>query len=125
MHRFLGVLSVLFTGLHLTGLLLDDYVQLSLRDLLVPLASSWRPMPVALGVVAGYFLLAVLPLRCWPPGFRRWWKRVHLTSYLLFCPPPCISSPPAPTRGTPPCESSWPVRCSRWCCSPCGGAVGT
>ena len=84
-HRFLGVLSVLFTGLHLTGLLLDDYVQLSLRDLLVPLASSWRPMPVALGVVAGYFLLAVLTTSLLASRMsRRWWKRVHLTSYLLF-----------------------------------------
>ena len=84
-HRFLGVLAVLFTGLHLTGLLLDDYVQMSLPDLLVPLASSWRPVPVALGVVAGYLLLAVLGTSLLAARLpRRWWKRVHLTSYLLF-----------------------------------------
>ena len=85
MHRFLGLLAVLFTGLHLTGLLLDDYVQTSLPDLLVPLASSWRPVPVALGVVAGYLLLAVLGTSLLAARLpRRWWKRVHLTSYLLF-----------------------------------------
>jgi ring-1,2-phenylacetyl-CoA epoxidase subunit PaaE len=84
-HRFLGVLAVLFTGLHLTGLLLDSYVQISLRDLLVPLASSWRPVPVALGVVAGYLLVAVLGTSLLAARLpRRWWKRIHLTSYLLF-----------------------------------------
>ena len=84
-HRFLGVLAVLFTGLHLTGLLLDDYVQMSLPDLLVPLASDWRPVPVALGVVAGYLLVAVLGTSLLAARLsRRWWKRVHLTSYLLF-----------------------------------------
>ena len=85
-HRFLGVLAVLFTGLHLTGLLLDDYVQMSLPDLLVPLASDWRPVPVALGVVAGYLLVSVLgtSLLAARRLSRRWWKRVHLISYLLF-----------------------------------------
>lgn len=84
-HRFLGMLSVLFVGLHLTGLLLDTTVHFGLGDLLVPLASDWRPVPVALGVTAGYLLLAVVGtsvLTPWLP--RRWWKRVHLTSYLLF-----------------------------------------
>jgi ring-1,2-phenylacetyl-CoA epoxidase subunit PaaE len=84
-HRFLGMISVLFTGLHVTGLLLDSYVQLSLGDLLVPLASSWRPVPVAFGVVGGYLLLAVLGTSLLASRLpRRWWKRVHLTSYLLF-----------------------------------------
>ncbi len=84
-HRFLGVLAVLFTGLHLTGLLLDSYVQMSLRDLLVPLAGTWRPVPVAFGVVAGYLLVAVLGSSLLARRLpRRWWKRVHLTSYLLF-----------------------------------------
>ncbi|MGY1708582.1 FAD-binding oxidoreductase [Geodermatophilus sp. SYSU D00758] len=84
-HRFLGMLAVLFTALHLTGLLLDDYVQMSLPDLLVPLTSSWRPVPVALGVVAGYLLVAVLGTSLLAARLsRRWWKRVHLTSYLLF-----------------------------------------
>ncbi|MGY1735034.1 FAD-binding oxidoreductase [Geodermatophilus sp. SYSU D00684] len=84
-HRFLGVLAVLFTGLHLTGLLLDGYVQMGLPDLLVPLASDWRPVPVALGVVAGHLLLAVLGTSLLASRLpRRWWKRVHLTSYLLF-----------------------------------------
>jgi ring-1,2-phenylacetyl-CoA epoxidase subunit PaaE len=84
-HRFLGMLSVLFTGVHVTGLLLDSYVQLSLRDLLVPLASGWRPVPVAFGVVGGYLLLAVLGTSLLASRLApRWWRRVHLTSYLLF-----------------------------------------
>ncbi|TFV89920.1 2Fe-2S iron-sulfur cluster-binding protein [Blastococcus sp. CT_GayMR16] len=84
-HRFLGILAVIFTGLHVTGLLLDDYVQLSLTDVAVPFAAAWQPVPVALGVIAGYLMIAVvgssLLMRRLP---RRWWHRIHLTSYLLF-----------------------------------------
>jgi DMSO/TMAO reductase YedYZ heme-binding membrane subunit len=99
-HRFLGMLAVLFTGLHVAGLLLDSYVQMSLSDLLVPLASSWRPVPVALGVVAGYLLLAVLGTSLMASRLpRRWWKRVHLTR-----------SPPGATAATLPCAPSSPAR---------------
>lgn len=84
-HRFLGGLSVSFTGAHLVGLVLDTTVHFGWREILVPGASTWRPWPVALGVVAMYLLVAVeatsLAMKRLP---RRWWKRIHRTSYLLF-----------------------------------------
>lgn len=85
LHRFLGALSVSFTGIHLLGLYLDRYVTFTVADLLVPFASSWRPVPVALGIVAFWLLLAVqatsLAMKRLP---RRLWRLVHLTSYLLL-----------------------------------------
>ncbi len=85
LHRFLGGLSVVFTTIHLVALSLDSYVTFTAVDLLVPFAASWRPAPVAAGVVAFWLLLAVqvssLMMKRLP---RRWWKWVHLTSYLLL-----------------------------------------
>jgi hypothetical protein len=88
MHDWLGVLTLTFVGVHVTGLLLDTYVRFSLVDVLVPFASSWRPGPVAWGVVGFYLLLAVhLSARLrgrLPKRYRPLWKKVHLASYPLF-----------------------------------------
>jgi DMSO/TMAO reductase YedYZ heme-binding membrane subunit len=85
LHRFLGGLTVLFVGVHLLGLWADSYVQFDAADLFVPFASSWRPVAVAWGVIAFYFLLAVevtsLLMKRLP---KRWWRRIHLTSYLVY-----------------------------------------
>lgn len=85
LHRFLGALAVTFTALHLGGLVADTYTDFGPADLLVPFASTWKPLPVAAGVVAMYLLLAVeissLVMRHLP---RRWWRRIHLTSFGSF-----------------------------------------
>jgi DMSO/TMAO reductase YedYZ heme-binding membrane subunit len=85
LHRFLAGTAVAFTGLHLAGLVADNYVHFDAADLLVPFASSWRTGAVALGVVAMYLLVAVevssLLMRRLP---KRIWRGIHLTSYLAF-----------------------------------------
>jgi predicted ferric reductase len=85
LHRFLGGSAVVFTLLHLGGLIADSYVHFDLVDLLVPFASSWQPGPVALGVASFHLLAAVeltsLARRRIP---RQLWRAVHLTSYGLF-----------------------------------------
>jgi len=97
LHRFLGALAVIFTGLHLAGLVADSYTHFGPSDLLVPLASAWKPGPVALGVVAMYLLAAVeltsLAMRRLP---RRFWRWVHLTSFGSFW----LASLHAVTAGT-------------------------
>lgn len=85
LHRWLGALTVTFVALHLGSLVADSYVQFGLADLIVPFASDWKPMPVALGVVALWGLLAVqgtsLAMRRLR---RRTWHTVHLVGYLVF-----------------------------------------
>ncbi|MEM9714122.1 MAG: hypothetical protein AAGA17_18015 [Actinomycetota bacterium] len=85
MHRFLGGLGLAFTVVHLAALVADNYVHFDLADLLVPMASEWRPVPVALGVVAFWFLVAVelssLAMRRLP---RRVWRTIHFGSYGSF-----------------------------------------
>ena len=85
LHRFLGGSAVAFTALHLVGLVADNYVDFGLVDLLLPYASSWKPGPVALGVVSVY-LLAVVEVTSLAMRriSRRLWRAVHLSSYVLF-----------------------------------------
>lgn len=85
LHRFLGGLAVVFTGVHMIGLWADSYIEFGPSELLVPFASAWKPAAVALGVVAFYLLLAVevtsLAMKRIP---KRWWKGVHFSSYALY-----------------------------------------
>jgi hypothetical protein len=85
LHRFLAGTAVVFTALHIGGLVADSYVHFGPADILVPLASHWRPAPVALGVIALYLLGAIeitsLLMKRLP---RRLWHGIHLSSYVLF-----------------------------------------
>ncbi len=85
LHRFLGGLAVVFTGVHVAALIADSYIHFSLIDIFVPLTAGWQPWAVAWGVVALWVLLAVeltslakarLPLRVW--------RAVHFASFPLF-----------------------------------------
>jgi predicted ferric reductase len=84
-HRFLGGAACAFVAVHLAGLVADSYVYFGPSELLVPLASTWRPVAVAWGVVALYLLAAVeltsLLKRRLP---ARFWRRVHGTSFVLW-----------------------------------------
>ncbi len=85
LHRHLGGLAVVFVAVHMGALMLDNYAPFSLSDLLVPMASTWKPGAVAWGVVGFYLLVAVeitsLLGRRFP---KKWWRRVHMLSFPLF-----------------------------------------
>lgn len=84
-HRFLGALAVVFVIVHVLAIVADNYTSFGLVDVLVPFASSWKPIPVALGIVGMYILVTVevtsLLQRHLP---RTVWRQIHLASYGLF-----------------------------------------
>lgn len=84
-HRGVSGMAVVLTAVHLGALVLDTYVEFGVAELLVPMASSWRPLAVTWGVVAVYLLVAVevssllrtrIPVRVW--------RTIHLTSFVLY-----------------------------------------
>ncbi len=85
LHRHLGGLAVIFTAIHLIGIVADSYVTFSWAAVLVPMASEWKPGAVAFGVVAMYLLIAIeatsLAIRHLP---RKVWRWVHRSSFLLY-----------------------------------------
>lgn len=85
LHRSLATLTVIFTAIHVTALWADSFVTFGPVELLVPMASGWRPGAVAWGIVALYLLIAVevtsLLMNRLP---RRVWHAIHLSSLGLF-----------------------------------------
>ena len=85
LHRYMGGLTVVFVAFHLVGLWADSYVSFGPREFFLPMASSWKPGAVTVGVLAFYGLIAVeatsLVMARLP---KRVWHAVHLTSYAVF-----------------------------------------
>ena len=49
LHRLLGGLSVVFTLVHIGGLVGDSYIHFGWSEVLIPWASTWHPTAVAWG----------------------------------------------------------------------------
>ena len=85
MHRFLGVMAIVFTGVHVIALVLDHFIDFSLTDVFVPFASSWHPIATGWGIIAMYLLIAIEGTSLLKSRLpHRWWRGVHLASYPLF-----------------------------------------
>ncbi len=84
-HRFLGGLSVIFTAVHVAAIMMDDFVDFGVVEVLVPWASSWNPGAVAWGIIAMYLAVAIeltsFAMKRLPRGL---WRAVHWTSAPLF-----------------------------------------
>jgi predicted ferric reductase len=97
LHRFLGGAAVIFTGVHVTGLVLDSYVHFGPAEILVPFASTWRPNAVAWGIVAMYLLVTIeLTSLARRRLSKRVWRTIHFSSFPLFI----VSTLHALTAGT-------------------------
>lgn len=85
LHRFLGGTALLFTAIHVAALVGDSYLHFAAKEILVPFASTWRPVAVAWGVISLWILIAVeltsLLMKHLP---RRVWHAIHLSSFGLF-----------------------------------------
>jgi hypothetical protein len=85
LHRFLGGTAAIFVGVHVAALVADSFVHIGPSEVLVPLASAYRPTAVAWGVVALYLLVAIeltsLARKHLP---KQVWHGVHMASFPLF-----------------------------------------
>ncbi len=81
-HRLLGMGGALFLGVHLIALYLDPWAHFSLADLLVPFVASYRPVWLALGVIAAYLLGAIVLTSALKARLRfAWWLGIHYLAY--------------------------------------------
>jgi len=85
LHRWFAALSIVFTVVHMVALVADSYVYFSWSELFVPMASTYEPGGVALGIVGFYLLVAIqissLMMRRLP---RKVWKYIHFSSFVVF-----------------------------------------
>ena len=60
MHRRVSLLAIVFLAVHVLAAVFDPFTSLGIGAALVLLASTYRPIPVALGVIALYLFVALI-----------------------------------------------------------------
>ena len=85
LHRFVTLLALVFTVIHTVMVAIDPFIQFTPVEVLVPFVSHYRPLWIALGIVATDLLIAVY-LSEWirPHVGYRWWRRFHYLSFAVF-----------------------------------------
>jgi sulfoxide reductase heme-binding subunit YedZ len=85
LHRWVALVSVVFVGLHVLTAIVDPYAQLGLLAAIVPLASTYRPVAVAFGVISVDLLIAVLATSLIRDRIgQRTWRAVHWLAYAAW-----------------------------------------
>jgi sulfoxide reductase heme-binding subunit YedZ len=84
-HRFLGILTGIFIGVHALGLLVDNYLPFSISDLVIPGSAPYRPLATAFGVVAAELLGALAITN----HYRRriphaLWRKAHRLNFAVW-----------------------------------------
>ena len=85
MHRRISLLAIVFNVVHIATAVLDPFAKLGWSAALVPLISTYRPIPVAMGVVSMYLFVALIItglLRAHMP--QGLWRVIHWTSYAMW-----------------------------------------
>ena len=85
-HRFAGILAGTFVAIHVATIAIDSYTPISLTALLVPFVSSFKPLPVALGIVSAELLVALAVtnrLRGRGLSYQAW-RRAHYLGFAVW-----------------------------------------
>ena len=85
LHRVLSMLGLASLGVHGTALLLDRTVHMPVMGLFVPGASPYRPVAVALGVIAAEVMaLVVVSFSIRRLIGQKKWRLLHWATYGIF-----------------------------------------
>jgi predicted ferric reductase len=85
MHRRVSLLSIVFLAVHVLAAVFDPFTSLGVAAALVPLASTYRPVPVALGVIALYLFIALTVSSLLRRHIgQKTWRAIHWTSYAMW-----------------------------------------
>ncbi len=85
LHRNLSLMTLVFLALHIVTAVVDTFTHIGWTAIVVPLASSYRPLWVGLGAVSLDLLLAVAVTSAFRGRLgHRVWKAVHWTAYAAW-----------------------------------------
>ena len=82
LHQFTSFVAIGLLALHVGALLGDHYIGFTVAQLMIPLASTFRPLETAYGVIAMY-LIFLTTASFWLKGFigQRGWRTVHYATF--------------------------------------------
>jgi len=84
-HRYLGIALSFAVIVHLVSLLADNYLKFTIIEVLVPFASSYKPLFLSLGIIGFYVFLAVIISSIFTINrFPKAWRLLHYLPYPLF-----------------------------------------
>ncbi|HZS79331.1 MAG TPA: ferric reductase-like transmembrane domain-containing protein [Ktedonobacteraceae bacterium] len=85
LHNFLTLLALIFTGVHVLAVWIDPFTNFGWNEVFIPFVSHYRPIWMALGIIALYLGIAI--------GISTWlrprigyalWRRLHVLTLLLY-----------------------------------------
>lgn len=84
-HNYLTLLSTIFLGVHVLAVVVDPYTHFGLAEILVPLASHYRPVWMAFGIV-GLYLAIAIGISTWirPLIGYQLWRRLHVLTLVVY-----------------------------------------
>lgn len=84
-HNVTGWAALVFALVHPALLLLPNRIEFRVIDLLYPMSAPKQPWINTAGAAAAYLLMIVVVTSYFRFQMgRRWWKRIHFTTYALF-----------------------------------------
>lgn len=85
LHRWLGGLTLGFLGIHVVALLTDSYMTFGIADLTIPFWTDWKPVAMALGIIAGWLLVIIQVTSLAKRHMStKVWRMIHMSSYPVF-----------------------------------------
>ncbi len=84
-HQFFATTGLVLLGVHIGGLLIDSFMPFGPKDVLIPGHATFKPIPVAFGIVTMYTMVFVM-VASWLKKHigTKWWRRTHLFAVPTF-----------------------------------------
>lgn len=85
LHNFLTLLSTIFLVIHVLAAWIDPFTNFGWNEIFIPLASHYRPVWMAFGIVALYLGIAI-GISTWlrsQIGYK-WWRRLHVLTLGVY-----------------------------------------
>jgi methionine sulfoxide reductase heme-binding subunit len=85
-HRFGGLLVGTFVAVHVVTIAIDSYLPFSVPSIVVPFVSSYKPLWVALGIVAAELLVALAVANHYRNRLLsyKFWRRTHYLNFAVW-----------------------------------------
>jgi predicted ferric reductase len=85
LHNFLTLLSTVFLVVHVLAVWIDPFTHFGWNEILIPLASSYRPVWMALGIVGLYLGIAIgISTLLRPHIGYKLWRQLHVLTLGIF-----------------------------------------